>query len=216
MSKRTKDLVTGAGGFIGDHPVTYLKGQGYRVRGVDIKYPESKPTDAGEFELLNLRCWDNCPQATRHVKEVYVLAADMGGMGFISANYSQILHNNLLINVHTLDAAVFTGMENGILKDPLQKPQSFAKATTDGWSRAVASYRNNSGWDWTDIVLHLLTTDYVGTVYLDAVQYEFKSYPTPYCDGSLGDGHAWGGDGTPHANISTRTEAVRSGSSSHY
>jgi len=109
-----------------------------------------------------------------------------------------------------------TGMENGILKDPLQKTHSFATATTDDWNRAVATYRNNSGVDWTDIVVHLLTTDYAGTVYLDAIQYEFRPYPTPYCDGSLGDGHAWGGDGTPHANTSGRTEAVRSGNSSKY
>ena len=101
----TKVLVTGAGGFIGHHLVSYLKAKGYWVRGVDIKQPEYTPMDADEFELLDLRRWDNCLQATRGVDEVYALAADMGGMGFISKYHAQILHNNILINTHTLDAA---------------------------------------------------------------------------------------------------------------
>ena len=109
MSSQTSVLVTGAGGFIGHHLATFLKGQGYWVRGVDIKRPEFSDSDADEFELLDLRRWDNCLQATRGVDEVYALAADMGGMGFISSNHAQILHNNTLINVHTLEAARLNG-----------------------------------------------------------------------------------------------------------
>jgi nucleoside-diphosphate-sugar epimerase len=106
MADETKKvLVTGAGGFIGSHLVTYLKNKGYWVRGVDIKEPEFSRSDADEFELLDLRRWDNCLQATRSVAEVYALAADMGGMGFISNHHAQILHNNSLINIHTLEAA---------------------------------------------------------------------------------------------------------------
>lgn len=106
MAEETKKvLVTGAGGFIGSHLVTYLKNKGYCVRGVDIKEPEFSNSDADEFELLDLRRWDNCLQATRGVDEVYALAADMGGMGFISNHHAQILHNNSLINIHTLEAA---------------------------------------------------------------------------------------------------------------
>ncbi len=101
----TKVLVTGAGGFIGHHLVTFLKRQGYWVRGVDQKEPEYTRTDADEFLLLDLRRWENCLTATRGVEEVYALAADMGGMGFISAHHAEILHNNSLINIHTLDAA---------------------------------------------------------------------------------------------------------------
>ena len=102
---QTKVLVTGAGGFIGHHLVTYLRKSGYWVRGVDIKYPEFSDPDADEFEILDLRRWDNCLQATRGVDEVYALAADMGGMGYISFNNAIILRNNSLINLHTLEAA---------------------------------------------------------------------------------------------------------------
>lgn len=108
MSK-TKVLVTGAGGFIGHHLVSYLKDKGYWVRGVDIKNPEFAPTDADDFRLLDLRRWENCLESTTGIDEVYSLAADMGGMGFISKNHAQILHNNILISAHTLEAAQLNG-----------------------------------------------------------------------------------------------------------
>ncbi|MFN2382931.1 MAG: NAD-dependent epimerase/dehydratase family protein [Gemmatimonadota bacterium] len=103
-------LVTGAGGFIGHHLVTHLKSLGYWVRGVDIKRPEYADSAADEFLLLDLRRWENCLEATRGIDEVYALAADMGGMGFISRYHAQILHNNILISTHTLEAA----RENGV------------------------------------------------------------------------------------------------------
>ncbi len=105
MAKAGRVLVTGAGGFIGHHLVTYLKQQGYWVRGVDLELPEFAPTEADDFELLDLRRWENCLRATEGVEEVYALAADMGGMGFISAHHAQILHSNTLINFHTIEAA---------------------------------------------------------------------------------------------------------------
>jgi GDP-D-mannose 3', 5'-epimerase len=104
-------LVTGAGGFIGHHLVSYLRRQGTWVRGVDLKAPEFTSTEANEFLRLDLRRWDNCQTATSDVDEVYALAADMGGMGFISANHAQILHNNTLINFHTLEAARLSGVK---------------------------------------------------------------------------------------------------------
>jgi len=100
-----KVLVTGAGGFIGHHLVNYLKAKRYWVRGVDIKVPEYERTAADEFELLDLRRWAECLQALRGIDEVYNLAADMGGIGFIESHKAQIMHNSVLVNIHMLEAA---------------------------------------------------------------------------------------------------------------
>jgi len=72
---------------------------------VDLKSPEYSGSDAHEFELLDLRQWQDCLRATAGIDEVYALAADMGGMGFIASNHAQILHNNALINLHCIEAA---------------------------------------------------------------------------------------------------------------
>jgi GDP-D-mannose 3',5'-epimerase len=105
MTLSDKILVTGAGGFIGHHLVARLKNLGYWVRGVDQKYPQFAASDADEFLLLDLRREENCLAATSGMDEVYALAADMGGMGFISNHHAEILYNNALINFHTLEAA---------------------------------------------------------------------------------------------------------------
>ena len=108
---QTRALVTGAGGFIGSHLVSFLKDRGYWVRGVDIKHADELPgTAADDFRLLDLRRWEACLEATDGVDEVWALAADMGGMGYISTNHARILRDNSLINIHTLDAA----RENGV------------------------------------------------------------------------------------------------------
>ncbi|MGE3153639.1 MAG: NAD-dependent epimerase/dehydratase family protein [Nitrospiraceae bacterium] len=104
-----KVLVTGAGGFIGHHLVKYLKAKRYWVRGVDIKLPEYEQTAGDEFELLDLRRWAECLQAVRGIDEVYNLAADMGGIGFIESHKAQIMHNSVLINMHMLEAARVQG-----------------------------------------------------------------------------------------------------------
>ena len=103
-------LVTGAGGFIGHHMVKYLVDRGYWVRGVDLKEPEYEPSAAHEFELLDLRRWDNCLQASRGVDIVVQLAADMGGIGYISFHFAESARNNVLISTHMLDASRINGV----------------------------------------------------------------------------------------------------------
>ncbi len=97
-------LVCGAGGFIGGHLVKRLKREGYWVRGVDIKKHEFAPSAADEFLLLDLREEANCRTALRlgewTFDEVYQLAADMGGMGFIHSAECEIMRNSALINIH--------------------------------------------------------------------------------------------------------------------
>jgi GDP-D-mannose 3',5'-epimerase len=107
---KARVLVTGAGGFIGHHLVTFLKERGYWVRGVDLKHPEYTEVDADEFEILDMRRYDDALRATRGVDHVYALAADMGGMGFISTHHAEILRNNSLINLNTIEAARINGV----------------------------------------------------------------------------------------------------------
>jgi GDP-D-mannose 3', 5'-epimerase len=106
----TRVLVTGAGGFIGHHLVGFLKKRGCWVRGADVKQPQYAPTEADEFAVVDLRTWEKCMEATRNVDHVYALAADMGGMGFISSHHATILHDNSLINLNTLEAAHRNGV----------------------------------------------------------------------------------------------------------
>ena len=97
-------LVCGAGGFIGGHLVKKLKAEGYWVRGADIKEHEFAPTQADDFQLLDLREEENCQVALTLPRgtfdEVYQLAADMGGMGFIHSAECEIMRNSALINIH--------------------------------------------------------------------------------------------------------------------
>jgi GDP-D-mannose 3',5'-epimerase len=110
MSKQKRALVTGAGGFIGHHLTKYLINRGYWVRGVDLKEPEYEPTIASEYQLLDLSLADNCLKATRDIDEVYGLAANMGGIGFIETNKAEIVRDNTLINMHTIEASRLNGV----------------------------------------------------------------------------------------------------------
>ncbi len=107
-------LVCGAGGFIGGHLVKKPKREGYWVRGVDIKKHEFAPSRADEFYLLDLREASNCQAAltlgSSTFDEVYQLAADMGGMGFIHSAECEIMHNSALINIHMSHTAAAMGV----------------------------------------------------------------------------------------------------------
>src|SRR5438477_11394967 len=109
MSYQTRVLVTGAGGFIGHHLTKSLVKQGYWVRGVDIKYPEYEETAAHEFLKLDLRKAENCRMAAWGVEEVYALAANMGGIGFIESHKAAIVRANTQINMNTIEAARLSG-----------------------------------------------------------------------------------------------------------
>jgi nucleoside-diphosphate-sugar epimerase len=111
MKQGTRVLVTGAGGFIGHHLVKRLKAEGYWVRGVDIKEPEYEATAADEFQLLDLRFWHNALKACHHVEQVYTLAADMGGIGYITSSLAAIARNNVLINANVLEASRMHGVQ---------------------------------------------------------------------------------------------------------
>ena len=112
MEKKPKVLVCGAGGFIGHHLVNELRRRGTWVRGADVKSPEFEPTRADEFHLLDLRDFRQCLRACEGVEEIYQLAADMGGIGYITAHHARLLRNNALINLNMLEAA----REKGVRK----------------------------------------------------------------------------------------------------
>lgn len=107
-----KVLVTGAGGFIGHHLAKFLKQKGYWVRGVDIKEPEySSKSEMDEFLLLDLRDFENCKRAVDGIDKVYTLAANMGGIGFITKVKAELMKDNVLINVNMAETSRLAGVK---------------------------------------------------------------------------------------------------------
>ena len=177
LENKPRVLVTGGSGFIGSHLVTHLKSLGYWVRSVDLKYPEYREVDADEFEIADLRRWDSCLQATRGVSQVFALAADMGGMGFIQNHHAEILYNNALINFHTLEAARMNGVQRYLYTSsaciypeyrqldtqtvPLEESDAYPADPQDayGWEKLITErlckhYREDYGLDTRIVRFH--------------------------------------------------------------
>ena len=156
MAGSGRVAVTGAGGFLGHHLVRRLKTEGCWVRGIDIKEPEFAASDADEFELRDLRAAEHCLAATKDVDAVFALAADMGGMGYLSFHHAQVLRNNALINLHTLEAARRNGVSRYLFSSsacvypesrqmdaevaPLRESDAYPAAPQDayGWEKLVS------------------------------------------------------------------------------
>lgn len=102
-----KILVTGGGGFIGSHMARHLYQQGYFVRIADIKFNDYiRGKYCSERFQLDLRKLENCLKATEGIDKVYNFAANMGGIGFITSVFADVMHDNVLVNINMLEASV--------------------------------------------------------------------------------------------------------------
>ena len=158
-----KIVVTGAGGFIGHHLVDRLIAEGHWVRGVDVKYPAFSSSAADEFQIADLREFENCLRATDGMEDVYQLAADMGGIGYITANHAFLTRNNTLINAHMLEAARISHARRYLYTSSACVYPSFLQDTEDVTplkeSEAVPA-DPEKGYGWEKLFAEQLTTYY--------------------------------------------------------
>lgn len=170
-------VVTGAGGFVGHHLASELKRRGHWVRGVDIKKPEFEPTRADEFKLLDLTLRENAVEAVAGAEQVYHLAANMGGIGFIETYKGVIVRDNTLINMHVIEAARLAGVQRFLFTSsacvyagykqkeagiaPLKEEDAYPADAEDGYGweklymeRMCRHYREDFGLDTRVVRFH--------------------------------------------------------------
>lgn len=176
MQKRV--AISGAGGFIGGHLAKFLRDKGYWVRGIDIKTPDYRPlSDFDEFRCLDLRHQHSCLEATADVDEVYGLAANMGGIGFIGFHKAEIVRDNTLINLLTIESARLNGVkryfytssacaypgyrQNDLNAPPLREEDAYPADAEDGYGweklymeRICRHYREDFGMETRVVRFH--------------------------------------------------------------
>ena len=155
MGSQKKALVCGAGGFIGSHLVKRLKNEGYWVKGVDIKHPEFGQTVADEFIIDDLRDQAVCRDILSiPYDEVYQLAADLGGAGFIftGEHDADIMHNSAIINLNVLHYGQKTGIKKIFYSSsacvyPAHNQTDAKHLTTEESSAYPAAPDSEYGWE---------------------------------------------------------------------
>lgn len=163
-------VVTGAGGFIGHHLVKRLKSEGHWVRAVDVKYPDFEESAADDFMLADLRYFESCLQATDSMDDVYQLAADMGGIGYITANHAFLTRNNTLINSHMLEAARVSKVDRYLYTSSACVYPSFLQESEDVTplrEEEAVPADPEKGYGWEKLFAEQLATYYHEEVGLD-------------------------------------------------
>jgi GDP-D-mannose 3',5'-epimerase len=160
-------LVTGAGGFIGHHLVRHLKSLGHYVVGVDIKQPEFSSNQCDRFIVDDLRDMIAAQWAVSGVDRIFHLAADMGGIGWITTHHAEILSNSMLIDINMLRAARDAKIERFLFSSSACVYPEYNQALTDAaplkeWDVYPAMPEAAYGWGklTTEKLCEYFRTDY--------------------------------------------------------